>query len=558
MDRKQVLVLVALLALIAVGTYFRSYHLDYPSIGYHNWKESRYLTPARNFVREGFFAHGFFVPAYDLPKMSANPNGAHSDFFPFSSIAAALMMSLFGFELWAARLPVLIVSVALIPLVYLFMRRLAGRDDMALVSAALVAINPMMTFFSHNVDQMPFGIFFVVLSWIFFLRWNDHDKPVDALLSCALGAFAVAIKYTYAISLVPLLAIMPWPRLLDWKARWRSFAGCAVLLATAPLWWAYSSFIIAPENSGSVQGSGALGFRALFQDGMFQTLRAFFADNYTLVGLLFAGIGFCLFLLLRKNVPVLLRRFLYASAACTIAFFFIISDSLRGHSYHQYPIALFVLFLIAYLFTVVGQTIANVIRLPFVKPMAIALLFFLPVPIFSFAVQGLASHTLFFSSVEAANRQWDTQFFGLDIAGNYIKSHKKEGERVMHSTHQAYGVLWHGDIKGTRGLPPTVDLIKEAETELNANWLFIYNWDFGMFNDPNDMRWPYLTERYRVVQVAFIPNGDQPQFLYLLLRRNGTTDINTIGQLVQGKPVRTVQYELTRGPVSVNYVNIEP
>lgn len=558
MDSKRVWVLVALLALILVATYYRSYHLDYPSVGYHNWKESRYLTSARNFVREGFFAHGFFVPAYDFPKQSADPSGAHSDFFPASAIAGAIVMSVAGFQLWAARLPVLIVSVALVPLVYLFMRRLSGRDDLALVSAALVAINPMMIFFSHNVDQMPFGIFFVVLSWLFFLRWHDHDKPTDALLACAFGALGVAIKYTYAISLVPLLAIMPWPRVLDFKARWRTFAGCAALLATAPLWWYYSSFIIAPENGGSVQGSGAIGFKALFEAGTFDILRAFFADNFTLVGLFFAVIGLGLFLLLRKHVPVLLRRFVYASVVCTIAFFFTISDSLRGHSYHQYPIALFVLFLIAYLFTVIGQTVANFIKLPFVKPIAIVLLFLLPVPLFSFGVQGFSSHTLFFASMQAANRQWDTQFYGLDIAGNYIKTHKKADDRVIHSTHQSYGLLWHGDIKGTRGIPATVDLIKDAETRLNAQWLFIYNWDFGIFNDPNDARWPYLMEHYRVVQVGFIPNGNQPQFLYLLLRRNGTTDINTIGELIQGKQVRTVQYELTRGPVTMNYVNIEP
>jgi hypothetical protein len=183
-----------------------------------------------------------------------------------------------------------------------------------------------------------------------------------------------------------------------------------------------------------------------------------------------------------------------------------------------------------------------------------AALFIVPVPVFSFAVQGLGSHTLLFSSMEARARQFDTQFFGLDIAGEYVKKHKLPGERIMHSGHQAFGILWHADMKGTRGIPGNITHVIDAEKRLNASWLFVYQWDFSLFQDAS--RWDYLSQNYRPVQMAMIPG--QPTPLYLLFRKGGSTNITALNEIVQGKPVLNRDYELTTGKVTVQYVNIEP
>ena len=49
--------LILLIAIIIFGFYLRSYHINYPVIGYHNMKETHYLTEARNFARDGFLSH---------------------------------------------------------------------------------------------------------------------------------------------------------------------------------------------------------------------------------------------------------------------------------------------------------------------------------------------------------------------------------------------------------------------------------------------------------------------------------------------------------------------
>src|SRR3989304_6454727 len=85
-----------LLAIILFGGYLRFYHIDYPVVGYHNWKSVHYLTEARNFAREGFFAHGFFAPANDYPYIDQDPSGLHPDTFPTISILVALAFMVFG------------------------------------------------------------------------------------------------------------------------------------------------------------------------------------------------------------------------------------------------------------------------------------------------------------------------------------------------------------------------------------------------------------------------------------------------------------------------------
>ena len=47
-------VYLGLIVILAFGAYLRSYHMDYPSIGYHNMKENEYLSMAHHYFHEGF------------------------------------------------------------------------------------------------------------------------------------------------------------------------------------------------------------------------------------------------------------------------------------------------------------------------------------------------------------------------------------------------------------------------------------------------------------------------------------------------------------------------
>ena len=109
---------IILIVILSFGFYLRAYHIDYPVIGYHNWKETHYLTEARNFARDGFFKHGFFVPEHDYPNIYEDSSGAHSDTFPVTSIIVAIGFKLFGVELIVARIINLLFGMGTVALFY--------------------------------------------------------------------------------------------------------------------------------------------------------------------------------------------------------------------------------------------------------------------------------------------------------------------------------------------------------------------------------------------------------------------------------------------------------
>ncbi|MBW3000043.1 glycosyltransferase family 39 protein, partial [Candidatus Woesearchaeota archaeon] len=145
--------------ILIFGFYLRAYHIDYPVVGYHNWKETHYLTEARNFAEDGFFEHGFFIPEWDYPSLVDDPTGVHSDTFPTTSILTAIAFKIFGYKLWIARLINILFALGSVLLFYLIIKRLFEREDLALLSAAIMSINPLLVFFGRQVQLINPALF---------------------------------------------------------------------------------------------------------------------------------------------------------------------------------------------------------------------------------------------------------------------------------------------------------------------------------------------------------------------------------------------------------------
>jgi len=219
------------------------------------------------------------------------------------------------------------------------------------------------------------------------------------------------------------------------------------------------------------------------------------------------------------------------------------AQKMQGHNYHQYPLLPLFVFFVSFFILSASMTLAKVIKFKKLKWIFVFIIFSL----------------LILPSFAAKDRMFDTQFEGLDVAGEYIKEHKLEGERVMHSSHQAYGLLWHGDIKGTRGIPSTVEDIQFAEDNLNASWIFVYAWDFGIFQDD---RVEYISQNYKLAQIGFNMQGDQFSPVYLLFRKGGTFDFSSINLLVSARldagEFEIKEYEFSDGRMhELYYVNLE-
>jgi len=535
---------ILLIIILLFGLYVRSYHIDYPVIGYHNWKETNYLTTARNFAREGWFSQGLFVPMWDYPQLYEDPSGAHSDTFSTTPLLVSIAFWLFGENLALARGINIALALGSIVFMYLIVRKLFKREDLALTTSALMAITPLLVFFGRQMDVLNSAIFFTLLGMYLYLHWIESfswKTTIAFSFTILLGVFT---KFTFALLLIPGFFVFPFAKLKD-KTLWKKYAVCLIPLVLFFTWFLYIRTISADLGEEINKINPGL----LFNPNFWNTMLNFFAENFSLFMMslfVLASLVFLLFAWKRLSEPG--YKFFLSYLIGGVIWFIVLAEKLQGHNYHQYPLIPLVAFMTAFLFVAVAQTIAQTAKKQWLKPVTIlVLLVFVYSPINELPFHNSAMKY-------SASRMFDTQFFGLDTAGEYLKEHKLPGERVMHSSHQAYGILWHGDIKGTKR-QKDVKLIQYGEDNLNITWLFVYQWDFDMLSMPEVGE--YISKNYGLAQIGFMrsQNGINP--VYFLLHKGGTFDLNKLNEYVKGKPVQSRTYEKTTGNIVMNYVDVE-
>jgi len=536
---KKYLIYGALVLLILIGGYFRFYHADYPVVGYHNWKETHYLSEAQNFNEKGFFEHGFFVPEWDYPNLGSDSTGVHADTFPTISILAALSFKIFGETLFAARMIGILCSLASIYLMFLIVRKLFKRDDIALVAAALTAINPLLVFFGRNVQLINPALLFMLLSLYFFLDWRESLSLKTGVLTVLFLMLSGLTKYSFFIIALPMLATMPYKKILsDIKPNLKNYALYVLLMLPIPAWMIYSKIIESRAGITSIP-AGIIELELVFTKAWWVAMKSYVADNYTLIGFFIAifGIG-CLYFFGKEKFG---NKFTLFYAGAAVPWIVIMSSKLGQHSYHQYPIAPLVIILMSYAIVVVSTNIAGMVTKGKVREHA------------KYGLLLLVLLLLLVPSVHAADRQFDVQFIGLDVAGEYIKENSAPEDRIIFPRGQSFGVLWHAGRKGYGIQAPTREQIIEAEGK-GVEWIFVYQWGLSLIGDAE--AWGYLSQNYAVRQVAFLKKeGQQSQLVYMLFKKGGSfTDVE-INNFANNHKVKTKIYTFSKGTMDLSYAS---
>ncbi len=129
-----------------------------------------------------------------------------------------------------------LIGTATTPVVWALGRQVGG-DRAGLVAAAIVAVNPLLVWFSQEARAYALLVLLAALAALLWLRALDRPSPGRAAAWGVVAALAVATHY-YAIFLVGPMAVwlgLAWPR----DARARVAAGLAplglALVALAPL-----------------------------------------------------------------------------------------------------------------------------------------------------------------------------------------------------------------------------------------------------------------------------------------------------------------------------------
>ena len=161
--------------------------------------------------------------------------------------------------------------------------------------------------------------------------------------------------------------------------------------------------------------------------------------------------------------------------------------------------------------------------------------------------------TLYSPAMDAKDRMFNTQFHGLDLAGDYIRENSAEEDWLVFPSHQSYGVLWHADRKGYGKGWSTLENFKKAE-ELGVRWVFVYQWGMDLFQ--KEELWGYIANGYSLKQFAFVQEGESVRPIYLLLEKGGSFDLNDVNELTQGKEIKIKEYEYTFGKTSIAYIDL--
>ncbi|MBN1645871.1 glycosyltransferase family 39 protein [Candidatus Woesearchaeota archaeon] len=564
----------AILAIIVIiGATWRFYHVDYPVLGYHNWKETHYLTEARNFAEDGFFNHGFFIPVFDYPVIDRDPSGAHTDSFPLTSIITGFMFKIFGPSLAIARTISILFNLLAVIGAYLIIKELTRKEGFALLTAGLFALNPLFIFFGRQVQLINPSLGLMMIGFFFYLRWLKNEKPSYMITAATLIMFSVVSKYSFAIAVVPILLTLPYRKMM--KAKWwlqkkKELIISVVIAMFIPFWLWYSQYALKEYGVDIVTASINSGGSMVFTKAWWANLGPYIADNYTTFGwkaalggmLVFLGVTIYNFYKTRKIS--MFARFILGYGIASIIFLFIAADKMRGHSYHQYPIAPFVIFMIAYIIYFISLHIGNFIgslvkenALKKINVRTIQTIFVIVVMLWLVFLFPTKNNSIYSKSMEAKDRQFNTQFIGLDAIGEYINMNSLPDERIIHSSGQDYGLIWHADRKALSGAIPNYENMTYVEDELNVKWVVFYQWGLQFFQNPDVADTvQYIMDNYQLAQVGVQQTQQGVAPVYIILKKGGNFSLETMNDLLQNKPVKTWTYESTTGSMEMATITV--
>lgn len=499
-----------LLVFVVFGIYLRCFHLDFPSIGYHNMKENEYLSIAYHyydgpssffdyFRRESFLCNWQTDNCYfeEYPQM------------PIIPWMMFLFWEVFGVNLWLPRLIIVLFSVLTIPLIYFLVKELSDNEYLSLVSSFIFSFLPLAVFFGRNLQPETPALFFLVFGLLFGVRWCKNPNLQDAVLAGVGFCFSALLKPTFLIGAIALMPLIPFSRVKD-KTVWKQVGVIALIMFFFVVWnfWISTALNVNESLFGGTLNRVDLfrPFTGKYWNEYYETIKAYTADNYAGWYLWFAVLGFVMMLFKWSR----LSRFCLGYLFALVPYLMILADYFKAHSYYQMPFLPLVCICSGYFIFFIGQVIRAVVKIRFLQYASILLL----IPTMS----AVELHT---------NAQWNTVFFGLDVAGDYINKHVPEQNWIFVNGHaQSFGACF-ASKRGCTGVMSNLTQFKLSEERHNISLIYLHSVGIPQTQSYPEV-WQYISENYHLAHAGFVKQGDQPQVQYLILVKPGPLDMNAL------------------------------
>lgn len=269
-------VLWALAGLTALGLALR-----FASLGIQSYHHDEVITAAR-------------VVSGDFGDMLRQVKGSESN-PPLYYVLAWGWAKVFGTGEVGLRSLTALFGAATVPVAYLIGRELAS-SRAGLIAAAIVAVNPMLIWYSQEARSYAVLVFFGALALLFFVRALRTGQGRDLALWALVSALALCSHY-FAVFAVAIEAV--W-LLIALRSRWRAvLPAVAVVFAVGVALLPLISAQVNPTHIGWIDHS-------LLSTRLFETGVSFLAgetghviaepprDHYALIPVALVGIGLLL------------------------------------------------------------------------------------------------------------------------------------------------------------------------------------------------------------------------------------------------------------------------
>jgi 4-amino-4-deoxy-L-arabinose transferase-like glycosyltransferase len=313
-----------LFLILVLALTLRLYHVTYPFLDHHSWRQTDTAAVARNFYRDHFV-----LLRPEMDRFGSGPSVVELE-LQVTPFLTSLLYVVWGVRDWVGRIVPILFSLGSVVYFYRLVA-LHFSERLALFSTFVFAILPLNVFFSRVLMPEAGALFFTIAAVYHFSAYLEKETTVEYALATVFAALAFLSKLSNLYILIVFAALATrkgWRGLLSDR---RFFAFLLLTLTPTVAYYGYMHvaadvkmipYQIGTDKWGNVQlWTGPLLYEVLAQ--RFRTLV------FTEPGLLMLVAG--LFLPLTHTV---FRLWLMAA----LAYVFVVANGNLVHSYYQMPL----------------------------------------------------------------------------------------------------------------------------------------------------------------------------------------------------------------------------
>lgn len=313
-----------ILLILALALMLRFYHVTYPFLDHHSWRQTDTAAVARNFYRDHFNP---LRPEMD--RFGPGPSVVELE-LQITPFLTSLLYVVWGVRDWVGRIVPILFSLGSVVYFYRLVT-LHFSERLALFSSFVFVLLPLNVFFSRVPMPEAGALFFTLAAVYHFSAYMETETTKQFALATVFAALAFLSKLSNLYILIVLVALATmkgWRRLISDR---RLFAFVLLALAPAVAYYGYMHLIadvkMIPYQIGTDKwGNLQLWTNPVFYEVLVQRLRTLV---FTEPGLLMLVAG----LFVPLTHPVF--RFWLVAA---LVYMFVVANGNLVHSYYQMPL----------------------------------------------------------------------------------------------------------------------------------------------------------------------------------------------------------------------------